>query len=655
MLIKKVTLKNFRQYREEQMIKFAIDKEKNVTMIYGEAGCGKTNLFSAINWCLYGELGGVEGESEIVNKAALSEALDGGGVETVVKVEFSHGGNRYHCIRTLTAENVHLSGDNDGTERFEYLSKHEPYLCTIRSTGGDCERDDDPTGTIHSILPSEMRRYFFFDGEKIDELSKPGHEKEVRKSIDTVVQLDILRSAIKHLVKVCKWYNDELKKHSSGELNELVNEKSKKTDEKDRLEIKQSELEIECSAAEKLKDAYDDQLRNSREIEGQVKQRDNLKIRSEYLDSELKNNETEMKKVATKAFIVLSREICNRADEIIGRKRKTGLPSGIRATFLRDLLNERICICGRHIEPDSPEEMAIKRLSDTKLEKAEDLIINLMADLRNLSAETDGIVNDLKRLHREKGKIEEELEKIDEEREDISESIGSCANEDTSKLESKRIETEDRLVRIKIGIDQTSRDIHNLENELNALNGKIDAAESKEKKGEELKKKSGIAEKSRIVLGKIDDRFAQEMRSEIQDCSQKIFHSLIWKNSQFKDVILSEDFELEVLDRWGTPARRELSASERECFSLAFILAMAKVTKIEAPFIMDTPVAKMSEVPSRNFSENLPKLTKQLVLLITKKEFPAYCSANINSKVGREYNLHFDDITGCTTIEEEGS
>jgi len=558
MLIKKVTLKNFRQYREEQTIEFATDKEKNVTMIYGEAGCGKTNLFSAINWCLYGESGAIEGESEIINKAALSEASDSGGIETVVKVEveFSHGGKRYHCIRTLTAENVHLSGDNDGTERFEYLSKHEPYLCTIRSTGGDCERDDDPAGTIHSILPSEMRKYFFFDGEKIDELSKPGHEKEVRKSIDIVVQLDILRNAIKHLDKVCRRYNEELKKHSSGELNELVNEKSKKTDEKDGLEIKQSKLETECSAAEKLKDAYDDQLRNSREIEGQVKQRDILKNRAKYLDNELKNNETEMKKVATKAFIVLSREICNRADEIIERKRrKKGIPSGIRATFLRDLLNERICICGRHIEPDSPEEMAIKRLFDTKLEKAEDLIINLIADLRNLSAETDRIVNDLKRLYREKGKNDCELEEIEKELSDISESIGSCANEDTSKLESKRIETEDRLLRIKIDIDQTSRDIHNLENELNALNDKIDAAESKEKKGEELKKKSVIAEKSRMVLGNIDDRFAQEMRSEIQDYSQKIFHSLIWKTSQFKDVIISEDFELEVLVRWGTSAR----------------------------------------------------------------------------------------------------
>ena len=209
MLIKKVTLKNFRQYREEQTIEFATDKEKNVTIIYGEMGCGKSNLFSAINWCLYGELDGVGSDSEIVNKAALSEASDMGDVETVVKVDFSHDGKKYHCIRTLKAKGVSLIKDKGGNERFTYLPEQELYLCTIRGTG-ECERDNDPTRTIHSILPSEMRKYFFFDGEKIDELSKSGHEDEVKNGIKAVLQLDIITRAINHLKQVCKEYDRKL-------------------------------------------------------------------------------------------------------------------------------------------------------------------------------------------------------------------------------------------------------------------------------------------------------------------------------------------------------------------------------------------------------------------------------------------------------------
>ena len=142
------------------------------------------------------------------------------------------------------------------------------------------------------------------------------------------------------------------------------------------------------------------------------------------------------------------------------------------------------------------------------------------------------------------------------------------------------------------------------------------------------------------------------MRKEIQEYSQDIFSSLIWKSSQFKDVSISDNFELEILDRWGTPAKGDLSAGERECFSLAFILAMSKATEAEAPFMMDTPFARISEVPLRNISEKLPNLTKQLVLLVTNKEFPVEYSNDIKPRVGRVYNLRFNDVTGCTTIEE---
>ena len=49
-----------------------------------------------------------------------------------------------------------------------------------------------------------------------------------------------------------------------------------------------------------------------------------------------------------------------------------------------------------------------------------------------------------------------------------------------------------------------------------------------------------------------------------------LFQRLIWKESQFEDIRLSEDYRLEVIDRWGLPARPELSAGERQVLSLSF-------------------------------------------------------------------------------------
>ena len=41
MLLKKITLKNFRQFKGVQSVEFATDPQKNVTVIMGENGSGK--------------------------------------------------------------------------------------------------------------------------------------------------------------------------------------------------------------------------------------------------------------------------------------------------------------------------------------------------------------------------------------------------------------------------------------------------------------------------------------------------------------------------------------------------------------------------------------------------------------------------------------
>ena len=54
MIFERITLANFRQYFDRQRLEFAKDRQRKVTIIHGVNGAGKTSLFLAINWCLYG-------------------------------------------------------------------------------------------------------------------------------------------------------------------------------------------------------------------------------------------------------------------------------------------------------------------------------------------------------------------------------------------------------------------------------------------------------------------------------------------------------------------------------------------------------------------------------------------------------------------------
>jgi len=54
MKLERITLENFRQFSGKQRLEFALDEKRRVTVIHGANGAGKTSLFLAINWCLYG-------------------------------------------------------------------------------------------------------------------------------------------------------------------------------------------------------------------------------------------------------------------------------------------------------------------------------------------------------------------------------------------------------------------------------------------------------------------------------------------------------------------------------------------------------------------------------------------------------------------------
>ena len=55
MRIESIEIQNFRQYRKEKFTFPRIKGKKDIHVIIGENGEGKTNILNALTWCLYGE------------------------------------------------------------------------------------------------------------------------------------------------------------------------------------------------------------------------------------------------------------------------------------------------------------------------------------------------------------------------------------------------------------------------------------------------------------------------------------------------------------------------------------------------------------------------------------------------------------------------
>lgn len=56
MIIKSITLNNYRLYKGENTLSLSSSDEKNIVLISGENGFGKTTFLHSLIWCLYGKL-----------------------------------------------------------------------------------------------------------------------------------------------------------------------------------------------------------------------------------------------------------------------------------------------------------------------------------------------------------------------------------------------------------------------------------------------------------------------------------------------------------------------------------------------------------------------------------------------------------------------
>lgn len=92
----KLTLCGWGPYKEKQEVDFTNLDERGLFLITGPTGAGKTTLFDAITYALYGSMSG-----EVREKARVSMRSDfaTADVPTYVELTMEHGGRQYHIYR----------------------------------------------------------------------------------------------------------------------------------------------------------------------------------------------------------------------------------------------------------------------------------------------------------------------------------------------------------------------------------------------------------------------------------------------------------------------------------------------------------------------------------------------------------------------------
>ena len=83
---------------------------------------------------------------------------------------------------------------------------------------------------------------------------------------------------------------------------------------------------------------------------------------------------------------------------------------------------------------------------------------------------------------------------------------------------------------------------------------------------------------------------------------------------------------------------RDLNGASRRALTLAFILALTKVSEVEAPNVIDTPLGMMSGYVKRSVLKTAIRESSQLILFLTRAEI-ADCEEILDAEAGQVITL----------------
>jgi DNA sulfur modification protein DndD len=663
MILERLDLKNFRQFRGIQTLEFARDG-KNVTVIFGENGRGKTSIFRAIMFCLYGDRrlsqDGAVGDKDLhlVNTAELEERVDipAAPVEAYVGLRFSHGAHRYELRRAL-----YSIRDNNGA----ILEELGDARLSIFAPDGNCKVENDPErigDLVNQVLDRRVREYFLFDGEKIEHLTRASaqHKREVSKGVRNLLSIDALEVGIRAMRHLCKDLDSDLKQRATGEYLRVI---VRITEISDRLEILEKDIarkEEELERASSERHDVEKKLEQYREIRGLLEHRRSLEEQKQEVQQKIDSILQEIKANTAKSSFLLCKDAIETVFSHIDERRSRGeIPPQIRKDLIEKILDDGACICGRGISPDTEPYRRIHQW----LEKADDPVVQnatleLWRHLATTMGRFDHIQETAEKLLLGYANAKSSLQQVRRDLSTVNDKIGTSARKDAAELENQRKQIEKDVIRLTVERNKLEDEVEQLSSEQEMLLSQRKQLEQQEELRNELTDRASLASQALEALQAVFSEFTREARDKIAADATEVLHELLDEDSrrEFSRIVVNDDYSLQILDRWDHPFLADISAGQRQVMSIAFIAALAKAAAgdklLEMPLFMDTPFGRLSYEHRKNLIASIPSICAQWVLLATDTELRRTEGRLLSrgGKWGRFYRLVADD-QGGTRIE----
>lgn len=698
MLIKEITLNNFRIYKGRNTINLLPSEDKNIIVVSGKNGFGKTTFLMSLVWCLYGR------QMENVDDLYKKVIEESGGytkyiAKTLNRLAKSENDTKFSVsvvfqdvkIPEITCNEVRITRTFDditsSSDKVEVLIDGYPNEL-IRELTTEGKQDGEEIFIRDFILPIEVAKFFFFDAEKIVTIAENNSPEQRR----------ILSKAYTEVLGIKKY--EDLKDQLESLQDDYRKKSATKEEQKEfnqiETDIKNKQLEID-NIEKQITDLHDEKVKkkaDSEEIQIRLI-KDGSIISPEELEK-LKNGESEQE--------IKIEDLQNQLKDLFDL-----IPFGLSGEILMDVFNQtksEKVYKENLFKQDDVEAKTKSILNDIEKEKKNyksiidtdtrnfyenqikvlikkyffSNVADIPSGFRQLHDFADSQVNEIGTLiNNLSGSFSKEFNSltdayqrakndIDKIRRDIRNAEKDADDEYTAELRNNKHKLDERVSSIDNEIGRLNLQIKTIKDEIKALKQK---QEILRKKLDDTRIYTAKEEKTQEVINQLKDFINKFRNSTKQKLSENILNELnvlMHKKGFIKDVVVDinqdgNDVDINLLDERGQKIDKSgLSKGESQMYASALLKSLVDESDIEFPVFIDSPMQKFDKEHAENvIKEFYPNVSKQVVIFplihkeLTEAEYellkPNVCRTYIIENVNNDKS-QFAEVNPDSLIKE---
>lgn len=658
MIIRSITLNNYRLYKGRNTISFPINEEKNIFLISGENGFGKTTFLHSLIWCLYGRLI-TDVEAEVRKDIALN------GYNSFLKGNLN---NDVHAalsdLSSIDREQIKRKGygpDNEHlkdftqyfvsidfgdvvipslpctslqvTRSYDMILEKESVDILIDGMKNELTNEIGPEIFINDfILNKDIARFFFFDSEQIVSLAETNTISEKRQLCSAYNEVLGVRK-YEDLKKNIENIRMRFRKKSSDSANrekllELMEKRERLSKHKDEYNNKTVEYEENL----KLLRTQDEALQIELLREGNNATTNEIE-RLEGLIATTKQKNEEYKQslklfLDFAPFAIMGKLLKDTKEQLEKdhRMQEANNSQLSRNLIVSDITSDLLLMLERSPIPRNIVEPLQQQIQDV-LQKYRSEVIDhetLLVMSENDYEEFMAVYSNITSTYRSEFEhLAEDYKKNKQILERNSRRLANIQNKENDEIikniRRRKNQNELAIQEKEIQIRQLHESLGTITQELATTSKQITELSKKVSLDDSDAKKDVLAEQLAKELSNFLTALKQEKKFSLERRIKSILNDLMHKEDfigRVEVVIHEEDMDIDLYTVDNNLINKDsLSKGEQQLYATSILKALVEESGIQFPVFIDSPLQKFDKShATKIITEFYPKISKQVVL-----------------------------------------